>query len=186
MMADCDGRLSPTRCGGCRHSRYSIVRSSGGAGLFANALEENAARLAGIRQTLRDAVVAMQRESRPFAAAADGNRRWRRSIAGPEQLSATGFAPGPGPIGSGWRSGFAKTYHPSSMTRVLRRTCWIFPPGRRRGRCGTRGRDRAQERFKKAGAFATGLPPRDNAQIGYRGPTSSPPCARTPATTSPW
>ena len=115
-----------------------IVRSSGGAGLwdrecFEEMPRADAARLAGMdRQTLRDAVVRYNAKGleglpRPskglLAAAADGS----------EEAALGGHHPGPEPERDGvcaWTRAdlcrwleerFAKTYHPSSMTRVLRR-----------------------------------------------------------------
>ena len=67
-------------------------------------------------------------------------------------LSATGFAPGPDTDLCRWlEERFAKTYHPSSMTRVLRRMGF----SRQKARPSHPRRDaEAQERFKKGG-FAT-------------------------------
>ena len=140
--------------------RWARVESYGRAAAraygIANALEEmpraDAARLAGMdRQTLRERLfVTMQGiggASRPskglLAAAADADE---------EAALAAVIIAGPEPERDGvcaWsvpKERFAKTYHPSSMTRVLRRMGF----SRQKARPSHPRRDaEAQERFKK-------------------------------------
>ena len=221
--------------------RWARVESYGRAAAraygIANALEEmpraDAARLAGMdRQTLRDAVVRYNAKGLEGLHDRPKGYSPRRLTADEEAALAAVIIAGPEPERDGvcaWTRAdlcrwleerFAKTYHPSSMTRVLRRMGF----SRQKARPSHPRRDaEAQERFKKGG-FATVLKAtaaahpykrlqlwfQDEARVGNKGrvchrwwrrgasvppgrvksatsgPTSSPPCARTPATTSPW
>ena len=220
--------------------RWARVESYGRAAAraygIANALEEmpraDAARLAGMdRQTLRDAVVRYNAKGLEGLHDRPKGYSPRRLTADEEAALAAVIIAGPEPERDGvcaWTRAdlcrwleerFAKTYHPSSMTRVLRRMGF----SRQKARPSHPRRDaEAQERFKKGGFATSGRrPPRriptSAYSCGFRmkrasatragcvtgggagasvppgrvksatsGPTSSPPCARTPATTSPW
>ena len=123
----------------------------------------DAARLAGMdRQTLRDAVV---RYNAKLEALHDRPKGYspRRLTADEEAALAAVIIAGPEPERDGvcaWTRAdhvrwleerFAKTYHPSSVTRVLRRMGF----SRQKARPSHPRRDaEAQERFKKGG-FAT-------------------------------
>ena len=143
-------------------------------------------------------------------------------IAGPERLSATGFAPGPVADLCRWlEERFAKDLPPLEACNPGSTADGIFPPegapeppakGRRSaGSLQKRGLRRHPEgdpprriptsayscgfRMKRASATRAGcvtgggagasVPP-GRVKSATSGPTSSPPCARTPATTSPW
>ena len=151
--------------------RWARVESYGRAAAraygIANALEEmpraDAARLAGMdRQTLRDAVVRYNAKGleglhdrpkgySPRRLTADEEAALAAVIIAGRSLSATGFAPARADLCRWLEERFAKTYHPSSMTRVLRRMGF----SRQKARPSHPRRDaEAQERFKKGG-FAT-------------------------------
>ncbi len=135
---------------------------------IANALEglprAAAARLAGMdRQALRDAVVRYNTEGLEGLHDRPKGRPPQRLTADEEATLAAIIIAGPDPEGDGvcaWTRAdlcrwlerrFAKTYHPSSMTRVLRRMGF----SRQKARPGHPRKDaEAQERFKKGG-FAT-------------------------------
>ena len=135
---------------------------------IANALEEmpraDAARLAGMdRQTLRDAVVRYNAKGLEGLHDRPKGYSPRRLTADEEAALAAVIIAGPEPERDGvcaWTRAdlcrwleerFAKTYHPSSMTRVLRRMGF----SRQKARPSHPRRDaEAQERFKKGG-FAT-------------------------------
>ncbi len=135
---------------------------------IANALEgmsrASAARLAGMdRQALRDAVVRYNAEGlKGLGDRAKGHPPRRLTVDEEAGLSAVIIA-GPDPERDGvcaWTRAdlcrwleerFAKTYHPSSLTRVLRRMGF----SRQKARPSHPKKDvQAQERFKKRG-FAT-------------------------------
>ena len=155
--------------------RWARVGSYGRAAAraygIANALEEmpraDAARLAGMdRQTLRDAVVRYNaNNAKGLEGLHDRPKGYspRRLTADEEAALAAVIIAGPEPERDGvcawtradlcrWlKERFAKTYHPSSMTRVLRRMGF----SRQKARPSHPRRDaEAQERFKKGG-FAT-------------------------------
>ena len=152
--------------------RWARVESYGRAAArgygIANALEEmpraDAARLAGMdRQTLRDAVVRYNAKGLEGLHDRPKGSSPRRLTADEEAALAAVIIAGPEPERDGvcaWTRAdlcrwleerFAKTYHPSSMTRVLRRMGF----SRQKARPSHPRRDaEAQERFKKGG-FAT-------------------------------
>ena len=152
--------------------RWARVESYGRAASraygIANALEEmpraDAARLAGMdRQTLRDAVVRYNAKGLEGLHDRPKGYSPRRLTADEEAALAAVIIAGPEPERDGvcaWTRAdlcrwleerFAKTYHPSSMTRVLRRMGF----SRQKARPSHPRRDaEAQERFKKGG-FAT-------------------------------
>ena len=152
--------------------RWARVGSYGRAAAraygIANALEEmpraDAARLAGMdRQTLRDAVVRYNAKGLEGLHDRPKGYSPRRLTADEEAALAAVIIAGPEPERDGvcaWTRAdlcrwleerFAKTYHPSSMTRVLRRMGF----SRQKARPSHPRRDaEAQERFKKGG-FAT-------------------------------
>ena len=152
--------------------RWARVGSYGRAAAraygIANALEEmpraDAARLAGMdRQTLRDAVVRYNAKGLEGLHDRPKGYSPRRLTADEEAALAAVIIAGPAPERDGvcaWTRAdlcrwleerFAKTYHPSSMTRVLRRMGF----SRQKARPSHPRRDaEAQERFKKGG-FAT-------------------------------
>ena len=152
--------------------RWARVGSYGRAAAraygIANALEEmpraDAARLAGMdRQTLRDAVVRYNAKGLERLHDRPKGYSPRRLTADEEAALAAVIIAGPEPERDGvcaWTRAdlcrwleerFAKTYHPSSMTRVLRRMGF----SRQKARPSHPRRDaEAQERFKKGG-FAT-------------------------------
>ena len=152
--------------------RWACVGSYGRAAAraygIANALEEmpraDAARLAGMdRQTLRDAVVRYNAKGLEGLHDRPKGSSPRRLTADEEAALAAVIIAGPEPERDGvcaWTRAdlcrwleerFAKTYHPSSMTRVLRRMGF----SRQKARPSHPRRDaEAQERFKKGG-FAT-------------------------------
>ena len=124
----------------------------------------DAARLAGMdRQTLRDAVVRYNAKGLEGLHDRPKGYSPRRLTADEEAALAAVIIAGPEPERDGvcaWTRAdlcrwleerFAKTYHPSSMTRVLRRMGF----SRQKARPSHPRRDaEAQERFKKGG-FAT-------------------------------
>ena len=156
--------------------RWARVESYGRAAAraygIANALEEmpraDAARLAGMdRQTLRDAVVRYNAKGLEGLHDRPKGYSPRRLTADEEAALAAVIIAGPEPERDGvcaWTRAdlcrwleerFAKTYHPSSMTRVLRRMGF----SRQKARPSHPRRDaEAQERFKKGG-FATSSRP---------------------------
>ena len=133
---------------------------------IANALEgmsrAAAARLAGMeRQALRDAVVRYNAEGLAGLHERPKGRPPRTLTEGEEAALAAVILKGPDPERDGvcawtradlcgWlEANFAKTYHPSSMTRVLRRMGF----SRQKVRPAHPQRDaEAQERFKKRGS----------------------------------
>ena len=133
---------------------------------IANALEglprAAAARLAGMdRQALRDAVVRYNGEGLEGLHDRPKGHPPRRLTAEEEAALAAVILAGPDPARDGvcawtradlcrWLEGrFAKTYHPSSMTRVLRRMGY----SRQKARPSHPKKDvEAQERFKKRGS----------------------------------
>ncbi len=149
----------------CRESRG---RASARAYAIANAFEgmsrATAARLAGMdRQALRDAVVRYNAEGLEGLHDRPKGHPSRRLTADEEAALAAVIIAGPDPERDGvcaWTRAdlcrwlerrFAKTYHPSSMTRVLRRMGY----SRQKVRPSHPRKDvEAQERFKKGG-FAT-------------------------------
>jgi len=140
-------------------------RSAARAYAIANALEgmtrAAAARLAGMdRQALRDAVVRYNAEGVEGLHDRPKGHPPRRLTADQEAALAAVIIAGPNPERDGvcawtradlcgWlEANFAKTYHPSSMTRVLRRMGF----SRQKVRPAHPQRDaEAQERFKKGG-----------------------------------
>lgn len=132
---------------------------------IANALEEmsraEAARLAGMeRQALRDAVVGYNAEGLAGLCDRRKGRPPRRLSEGEEAALAAAILRGPDPERDGvcaWTRAdlchwmerhFGKSYHPSSLTRVLRRMGF----SRQKARPAHPRRDpRAQERFQKRG-----------------------------------
>ena len=152
--------------------RWARVESRGRAAArayaIANALEDMtraaAARLAGMdRQALRDAVVRYNAEGLEGLHDRPKGHPSRRLTADEEAALAAVIIAGPDPERDGvcaWTRAdlcrwlerrFAKTYHPSSMTRVLRRMGY----SRQKARPSHPRKDvEAQERFKKGG-FAT-------------------------------
>ena len=149
----------------CREARG---RASARAYAIANAFEgmsrADAARLAGMdRQTLRDAVVRYNAEGLEGLHDRPKGRPRRRLTGDEEAALAAVIIAGPDPERDGvcawtgadlcrWLEGrFAKTYHPSSMTRVLRRMGFSRQKARPSH---PRSDAEAQERFKKGG-FAT-------------------------------
>jgi transposase len=132
---------------------------------IANALEgmsrAEAARLAGMeRQALRDAVVRYNAEGLAGLRDRPKGRPPRRLTEGEEAALAAAILRGPDPERDGvcaWTRAdlcrwmerhFGKSYHPSSMTRVLRRLGF----SRQKARPAHPRRDaRAQERFQKGG-----------------------------------
>ncbi len=177
------------------------------------------------RQTLRDAVVRYNAKGLEGLHDRPKGYSPRRLTADEEAALAAVIIAGPEPERDGvcaWTRAdlcrwleerFAKTYHPSSMTRVLRRMGFSrqkarpshprrdaeaqdrasrHPEGDRRGasrqaptafqdeaRVGNKGR--VCHRWWRRGEVPPG-----RVKSATSGPTSSPPCARTPATTSPW
>jgi transposase len=141
-------------------------RSAARAYAIANAFEgisrADAARLAGMdRQALRDAVVRYNAEGLEGLHDRPKGRPPRRLTADEEAALAAVIIAGPDPERDGvcaWTRGdlcgwlerrFAKTYHPSSMTRVLRRMGF----SRQKVRPSHPRKDaEAQERFKKRGS----------------------------------
>ncbi len=121
-----------------------------------------AARLAGMeRQALRDAVVRYNAEGLAGLHDRPKGRPPRRLREGEEAALAAVILKGPDPERDGvcawtradlcrWMAEhFGKTYHPSSMTRVLRRMGF----SRQKARPANPRRDsEAQERFKKGGS----------------------------------
>ena len=121
-----------------------------------------AARLAGMeRQALRDAVLGYNAEGLSGLYDRPKGRPPRRLTQGEEAALAAAILQGPDPERDGvcawtradlcrWlEANFAKTYHPSSMTRVLRRLGF----SRQKVRPAHPQRDaEAQERFKKRGS----------------------------------
>ena len=165
-----------------------IVRSSGGATPMGSRMlpawempRADAARLAGMdRQTLRDAVVRYNAKgleglhdrpkgSSPRRLTADEEAALGGVSSSPgRSLSATGFAPGPGPIcAAGWRSAIAKTYHPSSMTRVIYGG-WDYP-ARRRARATREGTPKRRSASKKG---ASRHPEGDRRGASRQAPTA--------------
>ena len=148
--------------------RESHGRAAARAYAIANAFEgmtrAAAARLAGMdRQALRDAVVRYNGEGLEGLYDRPKGRPPRRLTADEEAALAAVILEGPDPERDGvcaWTRGdlcrwleerFAKTYHPSSLTRVLRRMGY----SRQKVRPSHPKKDaEAQERFKKRG-FAT-------------------------------
>ncbi len=148
--------------------REARGRASARTYAIANALEgmsrAEAARLAGMeRQALRDAVVRYNTEGLAGLHDRPKGHPPRRLTAAEEAALAAVIIAGPDPDRDGvcaWTRGdlcgwlearFAKTYHPSSMTRVLRRMGF----SRQKARPSHPRNDvEAQERFKKRG-FAT-------------------------------
>ena len=145
--------------------REARGRSAARAYAIANAFEgmarAAAARLVGMdRQALRDAVVRYNAEGVEGLRDRPRGHPRRRLTADEEAALAAVIIAGPDPERDGvcawtradlcrWLEGrFAKTYHPSSMTRVLRRMGF----SRQKARPAHRQRDaEAQERFKKGG-----------------------------------
>ncbi len=143
-------------------------RAAARAYAIANAFEgmtrAAAARLAGMdRQALRDAVVRYNAEGLEGLYDRPKGHSSRRLTADEEAALAAVIIAGPDPERDGvcaWTRAdlcrwldrhFAKTYHPSSMTRVLRRMGF----SRQKARPGHPRKDaEAQQRFKKGG-FAT-------------------------------
>ena len=133
---------------------------------IANAIEgmsrAEAARLAGMeRQALRDAVVRYNTEGLEGLHDRPKGRPPRRLTEGEEAALAAVILKGPDPERDGvcawtradlsrWMTAqFAKTYHPSSLSRVLRRMGF----SRQKARSANPRRDtEAQERFKKRGS----------------------------------
>lgn len=133
---------------------------------IANALEgmsrAEAARLAGMeRQALRDAVVRYNAEGLAGLHDRPKGRPPRRLTEGEEATLAAVILRGPDPVRDGvcawtradlcrWMSvHFGKSFHPSSMTRVLRRMGF----SRQKARPAHPQRDaEAQERFQKRGS----------------------------------
>jgi transposase len=140
-------------------------RSAARAHAIANALEgitrEASARFAGMdRQSLRDAVVRYNQEGLEGLHDRPKGHPRRRLTADQEAALAAVIIAGPDPEHDGvcawtgadlcqWLEGrFAKTYHPSSMTRVLRRMGY----SRQKVRPSHPKKDtQAQESFKKGG-----------------------------------
>jgi transposase len=132
---------------------------------IANALDgmsrDEAARLAGMeRQALRDAVLRYNAEDLAGLRDRPKGRPPRRLTEGEEATLAAVILRGPNPERDGccawtrgdlcrWMAGhFGKTYHPSSMTRVLRRLGF----SRQKARPAHPRRDeKAQARFQKRG-----------------------------------
>jgi len=133
---------------------------------IANALDRTsraeAARLAGMeRQALRDAVLRYNTEDLAGLRDRPKGRPQRRLTEGEEAALAAVILRGPEPKRDGccaWTRGdlcrwmaahFGKSYHPSSMTRVLRRMGF----SRQKARPAHPKRDaKAQERFEKRGS----------------------------------
>ena len=148
--------------------RESRARAAARAYAIANAFEgmtrAEAARLSGMdRQALRDAVVRYNGEGLEGLYDRPKGRPPRRLTEGEEAALAAVIIAGPDPERDGvcswtradlcrWlEARFAKTYHPSSLTRVLRRMGY----SRQKVRPSHPKKDaEAQERFKKRG-FAT-------------------------------
>jgi transposase len=148
--------------------REARGRAAARAYAIANAFEgvtrAAAARLAGMdRQALRDAVVRYNAEGVEGLRDRPKGHPPRRLTADQEAALAAVIIAGPDPERDGvcawtradlcrWlEARFAKTYHPSSMTRVLRRMGF----SRQKARPSHPRKDaEAQERFKKRG-FAT-------------------------------
>lgn len=146
--------------------REARGRSAARAYAIAHALEgksrAEAARLAGMeRQALRDAVVRYNAEGLAGLDERPKGHPPRRLSEGEEAVLAAVILKGPDPEGDGvcawtradlcrWMAAhFGKTYHPSSMTRVLRRMGF----SRQKARPANPRRDgEAQERFKKRGS----------------------------------
>ena len=144
----------------CREARgRSAARAYAIANAFEGMARAAAARLVGMdRQALRDAVVRYNAEG--VEGLRDRPRGHPRLTADEEAALAAVIIAGPDPERDGvcaWTRAdlcrwlerrFAKTYHPSSMTRVLRRMGF----SRQKARPAHRQRDaEAQERFKKRG-----------------------------------
>ena len=147
----------------CREARgRSAARAYAIANAFEGMARAAAARLVGMdRQALRDAVVRYNAEG--VEGLRDRPRGHPRLTADEEAALAAVIIAGPDPERDGvcaWTRAdlcrwlerrFAKTYHPSSMTRVLRRMGF----SRQKARPSHPRKDaEAQERFKKGG-FAT-------------------------------
>ncbi len=148
--------------------REARGRSAARAYAIANALEDmsraSAARLARMdRQALRDAVVRYNAEGLDGLRDRPKGHPPRRLTVAEEAALAAAIIAGPDPERDGvcawtradlcqWlEARFAKTYHPSSLTRVLRRMGF----SRQKARPTHPKKDaQAQERFKKRG-FAT-------------------------------
>ena len=167
--------------------RWARVESYGRAAAraygIANALEEmpraDAARLAGMdRQTLRDAVVRYNAKGLEGLHDRPKGYSPRRLTADEEAALAAVIIAGPEPELDGvcaWTRAdlcrwleerFAKTYHPSSMTRVLRRMGF----SRQKARPSHPRRDaEAQERFKKG---ASRHPEGDRRGASRQAPTA--------------
>lgn len=146
--------------------REARGRAAARAYAIANALEgmsrAEAARLAGMeRQALRDAVVRYNTEGLAGLHDRAKGHPPRRLTEGEEAALAAVILKGPEPERDGvcaWTRGdlcrwmeahFGKTYHPSSLTRVLRRMGF----SRQKVRPAHPQRDaEAQERFKKRGS----------------------------------
>ena len=146
--------------------REARGRSAARAYAIANALEglsrAEAARLAGMeRQALRDAVVRYNAEGLAGLHDRPKGHPARRLTEGEEAALAAVILRGPEPERDGvcawtradlcdWMAGhFGKSYHPSSMTRVLRRLGF----SRQKARPASPRRDeKAQEHFKKRGS----------------------------------
>ena len=166
----------------CREARgRSAARADAIANAFEGMARAAAARLVGMdRQALRDAVVRYNAEG--VEGLRDRPRGHPRLTADEEAALAAVIIAGPDPerdgvcawtradlcrwlpiCAGGWRGASPRLYHPSSMTRVLRRMGF----SRQKARPAHRQRDaEAQERFKKGG-FTTSRgrpPPRTQAK----------------------
>ena len=119
------------------------LSGDGGAKRFATRLFVLAKGLEGPSATVQVRGYSLRRLTARRGSGAGGGHHRRAEMS----ATASMFAPGRGPIcAAGWRSRFAKTYHPSSMTRVLRRMGF----SRQKARPSHPRRDaEAQERFKK-------------------------------------
>ena len=170
--------------------RWARVESYGRAAAraygIANALEEmpraDAARLAGMdRQTLRDAVVRYNAKGLEGLHDRPKGYSPRRLTADEEAALAAVIIAGPEPERDGvcaWTRAdlcrwleerFAKTYHPSSMTRVLRRPSrWDFP-ARRRARATREGTPKRRSASKKG---ASRHPEGDRRGASRQAPTA--------------
>ena len=167
--------------------RWARVESYGRAAAraygIANALEEmpraDAARLAGMdRQTLRDAVVRYNAKGLEGLHDRPKGYSPRRLTADEEAALAAVIIAGPEPERDGvcaWTRAdlcrwleerFAKTYHPSSMTRVLRRMDF---PARRRARATREGTPKRRSASKKG---ASRHPEGDRRGASRQAPTA--------------
>ena len=167
--------------------RWARVESYGRAAAraygIANALEEmpraDAARLAGMdRQTLRDAVVRYNAKGLEGLHDRPKGYSPRRLTADEEAALAAVIIAGPEPERDGvcaWTRAdlcrwleerFAKTYHPSSMTRVLRRMGF---PARRRARATREGTPKRRSASKKG---ASRHPEGDRRGASRQAPTA--------------